>query len=286
LSENLKEAVKKLKKVVKELEERKRAYEKALEKYEDVKGKLVERILKTENFKKCAELREKIEFLVSNFPQYDKEAARLLSYFKPFNQKKKKSPVDLPTQELYLVVGNTIYTTPEPKVRKYPSEEEIFQTLIEHTDTIISNVRKDIREELAEFCRLGKELVAELKGELVTREGEFRTLSFEYSNPWEKFWFVQLSEQRYDKATIYIDFTASVWAHRCTLRLINTNTRSEVTVDIDDTRYAPLRFYGLYDALAEMFEEAYEKLQAKKERCEEILREMRRIVAPFVLSEL
>ena len=284
--ENLREAVKKLEEAVKELEEKKRAYEKAIEEYEDVKGKLVERILKTENFKKCTKLREKTEFLVSNFPRYDEEAAKLLSYFKPFSHKRKIIPLGSPAQRLYLVVGNTIYIAPKPKARKYPSEEEIFQTLIEHANSIIPNVRKDIREELADFCRLGKELVAELKGELVTREGKLRILSFEYSDPWDKFWFVQLSEQRYNKATIYIDFTTAVWAHRFNLRLINTNIGSEVSVDIDDIQYNPICYCELHDTLAEMLEEACEKLQAKKERCEAILKEMKKIVAPFVLSEL
>ena len=85
----MKKAVKKLEEAVKELEEKKGIYEKAVRKYVDAKGKLVEKILEAEAFKKCKELLRKIKFLVSDFPQYDKEAAELLNYFKPFNYKRK-----------------------------------------------------------------------------------------------------------------------------------------------------------------------------------------------------
>jgi len=281
--ESLKEAVKKLKKAVEELERKKRIYEKAVRKYEDAKGKLVERILKTEAFKKCNELRRKIEFLVSNFPQYDNEAAKLINYFKPFNYKRKV--IRLQPLE-YLAIGRTIYIVPNPRIYMEPSVDEIFQILLKNADTIIPNVRKNIRKELTEFCRLGKELVAELKGELVAREGKFRMLSFEYPDQSEGLWSVQLSEQTYNKVAIYINFTTIVWAHRCNLRLINTDIGNEVSVDIDDIQYNPICYCELYDTLAEMLEEACEKLQAKKERCEEILKEMKKIVAPFVLSEL
>jgi len=281
--EKLKKAVEELEKAVKELKRKKRIYEKAVEKYEDAKRKLVEKILETEAFKKCKELRRKIEFLVLDFPQYDKEAAELLNYFKPFNYKRKV--IRLQPLE-YLVIGRTIYIVPNPRVRREPSVDEIFQILLKNADTIIPNVRKNIREELAEFCRLGKELAAELKGELVAREGKFRMLSFEYPDQSEGLWSVQLSGQTYNKVTIYIDFTATVWAHRCNLRLINTNIGNEITVDINDIQYNLICYYELYDTLAEMLEEACEKLQAKKERCDEILKEMKKIVTPFVLSEL
>ena len=281
--ENLRGAVKKLEKAVKELEEKKRIWEKAVRKYEDVKGKLVEKILEAEAFKKCKELLREIKFLVSDFPQYDKEAAELLNYFKPFNYKRKV--IRLQPLE-YLAIGRTIYIVPNPRVRREPSVDEIFQILLENADTIIPNVRKNIREELAEFCQLGKELMAELKGELVTREGKFRMLSFEYPDQSEGLWSVQLSEQTYNKVTIYINFTTIVWAHRCNLRLINTNIGNEISVDIDDIQYNPICYCELYDTLAEMLEEACEKLQAKKERCEAILKEMKKVVAPFVLSEL
>ena len=281
--ESLKEAVKKLKKAVEELERKKRIYEKAVRKYEDAKGKLVERILKTEAFKKCNELRRKIEFLVSNFPQYDNEAAKLINYFKPFNYKRKV--IRLQPLE-YLAIGRTIYIVPNPRIYMEPSVDEIFQILLKNADTIIPNVRKNIRKELTEFCRLGKELVAELKGELVAREGKFRMLSFEYPDQSEGLWSVQLSEQTYNKVAIYINFTTIVWAHRCNLRLINTDIGNEVSVDIDDIQYNPICYCELYDTLAEMLEEACEKLQAKKERCEAIIKEMKKIVAPFVLSEL
>ena len=279
----MKKAVEELEKAVKELKRKKRIYEKAVEKYEDAKRKLVEKILETEAFKKCKELRRKIEFLVLDFPQYDKEAAELLNYFKPFNYKRKV--IRLQPLE-YLVIGRTIYIVPNPRVRREPSVDEIFQILLKNADTIIPNVRKNIREELAEFCRLGKELAAELKGELVAREGKFRMLSFEYPDQSEGLWSVQLSGQTYNKVTIYIDFTATVWAHRCNLRLINTNIGNEITVDINDIQYNLICYYELYDTLAEMLEEACEKLQAKKERCDEILKEMKKIVTPFVLSEL
>jgi len=281
--EKLKKAVEELEKAVKELKRKKRIYEKAVEKYEGAKRKLVEKVLETEAFKKCNELRRKIEFLVLDFPQYDKEAAELLDYFKPFNYKRKV--IRLQPLE-YLVIGRTIYIVPNPRVRREPSVDEIFQILLKNADTIIPNVRKNIREELAEFCRLGKELTAELKGELVAREGKFRMLSFEYPDQSEGLWSVQLSGQTYNKVTIYIDFTATVWAHRCNLRLINTNIGNEITVDINDIQYNLICYYELYDTLAEMLEEACEKLQAKKERCDEILKEMKKVVAPFVLSEL
>ena len=279
----MKKAVEELEKAVKELKRKKRIYEKAVEKYEGAKRKLVEKVLETEAFKKCNELRRKIEFLVLDFPQYDKEAAELLDYFKPFNYKRKV--IRLQPLE-YLVIGRTIYIVPNPRVRREPSVDEIFQILLKNADTIIPNVRKNIREELAEFCRLGKELTAELKGELVAREGKFRMLSFEYPDQSEGLWSVQLSGQTYNKVTIYIDFTATVWAHRCNLRLINTNIGNEITVDINDIQYNLICYYELYDTLAEMLEEACEKLQAKKERCDEILKEMKKVVAPFVLSEL
>ena len=157
--ESLKEAVKKLKKAVEELERKKRIYEKAVRKYEDAKGKLVERILKTEAFKKCNELRRKIEFLVSNFPQYDNEAAKLINYFKPFNYKRKV--IRLQPLE-YLAIGKTIYIVPNPRIYMEPSVDEVFQILLEHADTIVPNVRKNIREELAEFCRLGSLAVPDL----------------------------------------------------------------------------------------------------------------------------
>ena len=277
--ENLKEAVKKLEEAVKELEKKKRIYEEAVEKYEGAKRELVERILETENFKKCKELQRKIDFLVSNFPQYDKEAAELLDHFKPFNYKRKV--IRLQPLE-YLVIGRTIYIVPNPKTYREPPVDEIFQMLLEHANTVISNVRKNIREELAEFCRLGKELMAELRGELVAREGEFRVLSLEYPDQWS----AQLNEQTYNKVAIHIDFRAIVWAHRCNLCLINTNVGSEVSVDIDDIQYNPICYCELYDTFAEMLEEACEKLQVKKERCDEILKEMKKVVAPFVLSKL
>ena len=279
----MKKAVEELEKAVKELKRKKRIYEKAVEKYEGAKRKLVEKVLETEAFKKCNELRRKIEFLVSDFPQYDKEAAKLLDYFKPFNYKRKV--IRLQPLE-YLVIGRTIYIVPDPRVRREPSVDEIFQILLKNADTIIPNVRKNIREELAEFCRLGKELTAELKGELVAREGKFRMLSFEYPDQSEGLWSVQLSGQTYNKVTIYIDFTATVWAHRCNLRLINTNIGNEITVDIDDIQYDVICYYELYDTLAEMLEEACEKLQAKEERCEAIIKEMKKTVAPFALAEL
>ena len=47
-----------------------------------------------------------------------------------------------------------------------------------------------------------------------------------------------------------------------------------------------VNYHELYDVLADMCDEAYQKLQAKKERCEEIVRKMREIVAPLVLTEL
>ena len=282
--EDLEKALEDIEKAVKELQEKKRIYNEAYLKFEDAKGELLKEILETESFKKCHELQEKISSLISDFPQYDKEATKLVDYFKPFNNKRKVIPLN--TQELYLVIANTIYITPKPKVHRHPSAEEVFQTLIEHADKIIPNVRKDIREELTEFCRLGEKLMAELKGEFVAREGKFRTLSLEYLNHPEGWTTVRLSWRTYDKIVIYIDLTRAFWARRCYLILTNASGKDELMLNTDEVCYAPLRFHGLYDTLAEMYEEVYKKLQVKKECCDKILKEMKKTVAPLILSEL
>jgi len=282
-SSSLKKDVEDLEKSVRELREERKIYRKALKRVEYVMAKLVSKIRGGESFRKCDELRKKIEYIISNLPRYDLEAMRLVDYFKPFNHRRKIIP--LTSTNSYLVIGNTIYVVPDPKERRQPSEDEVFQTLIRYADIITPNVRKSIREELAEFCRLGEELMVKLEGELASRKGRFRTLSLEYDHS-EGLTFVRLGWQTYNKVSIYIDFTATAVVNRCTLHLINTNTGGKIIENVYDVCYSPLYFCELYDTLAEMLEEAYEKLQAKKERCEAIIKEMKKIVAPFVLSEL
>jgi len=279
MPEDLKKDITDLEESVEELQKAERIYSEALERFGRVSEKLASKIVEGEDYKKCNELRRKIEYIISNFPRYDEEAIRLVDYFKPFRYKRKV--IRLQPLE-YLTIGRTITTTPNTKIYRESTAREIFQILLEHADVIIPNVRKNIREELAEFCRLGRELMAEMKGELAAREGKFRTLSFEYSERSEG--WARVFWQTYNKVTIYVDLTQIL--RSCTVYLINTNTNSRDVVDMDDTPYAPLRLSELYDTLAEMYEEAYEKLQAKKERCDEILKEMKKVVAPFVLSGL
>ena len=269
-----------LEKSVEELQKAERIYNEALERFKQVSRKLASKIVGGENYKRCNELRRKIEYTISdsNFPRYDEEAVRLVDYFKPFRYKRKV--IRLQPLE-YLTIGRTIAIIPNTKMYRESTAREIFQILLEHADVIIPNVRKNIREELAEFCRLGRELMAEMREELVAREGKFRVLSLEYSEQTER---VRVFWQTYNKVTIYVDLTQIL--RSCKVYLINTDTNSRDVVDMSDTLCTPLKLGELYDTLAEMYEEAYKKLQAKKERCEEILKEMKKVVAPFVLSEL
>ena len=269
-----------LEKSVEELQKAERIYNEALERFKQVSRKLASKIVGGENYKRCNELRRKIEYTISdsNFPRYDEEAVRLVDYFKPFRYKRKV--IRLQPLE-YLTIGRTIAITPNTKMYRESTAREIFQILLEHADVIIPNVRKNIREELAEFCRLGRELMAEMREELVAREGKFRALSLEYSEQTER---VRVFWQTYNKVTIYVDLTQIL--RSCKVYLINTDTNSRDVVDMSDTLCTPLKLSELYDTLAEMYEEAYKKLQAKKERCDEILKEMKKVVAPFVLSEL
>ena len=269
-----------LEKSVEGLQKAERIYNEALERFKQVSRKLASKIVEGENYKRCNELRRKIEYTISdsNFPRYDEEAVRLVDYFKPFRYKRKV--IRLQPLE-YLTIGRTIAITPNTKMYRESTAREIFQILLEHADVIIPNVRKNIREELAEFCRLGRELMAEMREELVAREGKFRVLSLEYSEQTER---VRVFWQTYNKVTIYVDLTQIL--RSCKVYLINTDTNSRDVVDMSDTLCTPLKLGELYDTLAEMYEEAYKKLQAKKERCDEILKEMKKVVAPFVLSEL
>mgnify|MGYP000052906193 CR=1 FL=1 len=72
----------------------------------DVREKVIEEVRNTDAYKRCEELRREINYLVFEFSHYDKEAIKLLNYFKPFSYKRKIIPLE---KDRYLVIGHQIY---------------------------------------------------------------------------------------------------------------------------------------------------------------------------------
>ena len=256
----------------------KEAYESCLEKgFNIISRRINEEIRSTEIYKRCKELINKVEKLVKKISYYKYEAIKLLGYFKPFSYKRKTIPID----GGYLVVGNLIYETFWSDQRRYPSLEEVFRTFVRYGDIVIPNVRKTIREELAEFYSSAKSLTAELSFEesFVTREGRFRKLALNYSVSGDSpltIW------ETYDKISIRIDLTLPPGTFYFAL----FDNNEEYLESVGTILVNGVHYHELYDVLVDMCAEAYQKLQAKKERCEEIVRKMREIAAPFILSEL
>ena len=246
----------------------------------DALNKISEEIKSDETYKRCKELMEGIWKLVRKITHYRGEAIKFLGYFKPFSYRRKVVPL---SSGYYLVVGNLIYRTSQSDRRRYPLLEESFQTFVRYGELIIPNVRKTIREDLAEFYPLAKALTAELdfRGDFIAREGRFRTLSL---LPYvEGFCSPLIEWEIFGKISIYIDLTYSPGIFRIILFDSKNNKNME---DMGTVLVNSLRFLELYDVLADMCDEARRKLLAKKERCERIIKKMREIVAPFVLSEL
>ncbi|MCD6209534.1 MAG: hypothetical protein J7J01_01330 [Methanophagales archaeon] len=255
------------------------AYESCLEKaLNTLNGRISREIKDTEIYKRCKELMNRVWKLVKKISYYKYEAIKLFGYFKPFSYKRRVIPLG----GGYLIVGNLIYETFWSDQRRYPTLEEVFRTFVRYGDEVVPYVRRTIREELAEFHTLAKSLTAELYFDenIVTREGEFRVLIL---NPHVKYKGSLISYEAFDKISIRVDLTYPPGTFRIIL-FNDGNIRS--VEDIGTVLVNSLRFLELYDVLADMCDEAYQKLQAKKERCEEIVRKMREIAAPFVLSEL
>jgi len=277
-----------LERIVQEVDKRRtdyiraeKAYESCLEKGLDIiSGRINEEIKNTEIYKRCEELMNKVEKLVKEISYYKYEAIKLFSYFKPFSYKRKVIPIG----GGYLVVGNLIYKTFWSDQRRYPSLEEVFRTFVKYGDIAIPNVRKTIREELAEFHTPAKSLTAELGFEknFVTRMGKFRKLILNFILDYSGSSLPLTSWEVYDKISIRIDLVYPPG----TCHFILFNNDEEYLESMGTILVSAVNYHELYDVLADMCDEAYQKLQAKKERCEEIVRKMREIVAPLVLTEL
>ena len=277
----------KLRRLCKKVEEKRtdyikaeKAYESCFEEASEVADKVSEEIKNTETYKRCEELMSEVRKLVKEITHCKREAIKLFSYFKPFSYKRKVISIG----GGYLVVGNLIYEALWRDQRRYPSLGEVFQTFVRYGNIVIPNVRKTIREELAEFHTLAEDLTTELKfGEdFVVRRGEFRT--FIINAPYVvKEGSTLIGQKVFDKISIRVDliYPSGYW------HIIFFNSEDvESTEEEADILGSPFRFLELYDVLADMCDEARRKLQAKKERCEEIIKEMREVVAPHILSKL
>jgi len=285
--EKTKEIKERLRRIVQKVEEKKtdyirveKAYKSCFEKAIEAANKIDKEIKNTETYKRCEELMSETRKLVREISYYKQEAIKLFNYFKPFSYKRKVIRIG----GGYLVVGNSIYTAFWSDERRYPSLKEVFQTFVRYGDIVIPNVRRTIREELAEFYTLAKNLSTELelKEDFVVRKGEFRTLTLNFSYI-VKSNSTLISQEVFDKISIRIDWT---YPPGCYHILLSSGENTESVEDKEAILANPLRFLELYDVLVDMCDEACRKLQAKKERCEEIIKEMRKVVAPHILSKL
>ena len=214
---------------------------------------------------------------------------------KPFHAKRRKARIE-EAENLYKICLNEAFVTIS-KIREEIKNTEIYKRCEELIREVLKLTREITyfrwkatkllsyfsREELAEVHTLVDTLSAELdfEGDFVTCNGTFKTLTVNYFATDES--DVLTSWRTFDKISIRIDVTYPPGT--CTIILFSdgrVKSKIELGVALVDTLY----FLELYDVLADMCSKAHQKLQAKKKRCEEIMSEICKVAAPYILSEL
>ena len=171
--ESITQEIRKKKREIEELEEliREREEEKRekWEKLDELRGKIdaiIEEIKNTDAYKRLINSFNKVEDLYRQLIDSEYNAGKIFNYLSPFAYTRKLIPL---YRVGYLVISRKVYLAPEYHgvvQKRRPSPRELFRTIVEHGDVVIPNVRRSIREDLAELCELGKKLTAEISEEI------------------------------------------------------------------------------------------------------------------------
>ena len=171
--ESITQEIRKKKREIEELEEliREREEEKRekWEKLDELRGKIdaiIEEIKNTDAYKRLINSFNKVEDLYRQLIDSEYNAGKIFNYLSPFAYTRKLIPL---YRVGYLVISRKVYLAPEYHgvvQKRRPSPRELFRTIVEHGDVVIPNVRRSIRDDLAELCELGKKLTAEISKEI------------------------------------------------------------------------------------------------------------------------
>jgi len=279
-----------LRRILQNVEERRMSYIRCTEKAEEAIERLKERIKESESYRKCAQLIEEIQKSLKEISDYEGEVVKLFTYFKPFSYKRKV----IDAFDGRLAVGTTIYEIYRGS-RKYSSPEECLQLFMRNADDIIPNVRKSIREDLIAFHELVEALNAEKirDGEILAcRKGEFKAIYydlprvFKFGNGRIEIEGVpNLEEGHFQRVCICVERDNYHKILKPKLYLYKTRDMYYER-DLSEVLVEKIVYNELYGVFVDICEEVCQKLRPVRRKYEEIMRRLREIMAPYLLSNL
>ena len=232
------------------------------------------------SFRACEDLWKKIEESGLYFgDNLLFEVGKIFSSLKPFSYRRVVIPLMEGDAKKALVVGSSIYVGDYVKIaylrRRYaPQEVRLAKYIIEYADEIRPYVRRSIREDFSELCELARKLRFSPPHIEISRKGDFRV------------WDVG---RKIIAAWKCDEFLLESFAHSTSFILVMRKSGKVRRYILPaDTKFmlrdvlSPIEHY---DVLHEMFREYYDKLSDAAESNSGILREMREIAAPYILSE-
>ena len=298
--EGLTQEMRKKKREIEELEELIRRKKGELEELRGEIDTIIREIKNTDAYKRFITSFNKVKDLYWQLINSEYNAGKIFNYLSPFAYTRKIVPL----YRRYLVISRKVYLAPEYHgvVRKRrPSPRELFRTIVEYGDVVIPNVRRSIRDDLAELCELGKKLTAEISERIIiirfgygfelgkriaARIPEAKISHVRKFRIWELDEFQGILDcEAYDGISLHGPRSYSeLYLSRgnppefvkiTTHKLLNTHKWDNIFL-------CPCE---VYDVLAEMYEELYKKFSIKKEKCDKIIEEMKKVAAPYILSE-
>ena len=308
--ESITQEIRKKKREIEELEEliREREEEKRgkWEKLDELRGKIdaiIEEIKNTDAYKRLINSFNKVEDLYRQLIDSEYNAGKIFNYLSPFAYTRKIVPL----YRRYLVISRKVYLAPEYHgvvQKRRPSPRELFRTIVEHGDVVIPNVRRSIRDDLAELCELGKKLTAEISKEikiirfgygfelgerLAARIPEAKISHVREFRIWELDEFQGILDcEAYVGISLLGHSYSELLLHRRSSRghfFVKRTIHELLNTHKWDRLHRFLCPCEVYDVLAEMYEELYKKFSIKKEKCDKIIEEMKKVAAPYILSE-
>jgi len=301
--ESITQEIRKKKREIEELEELIREKEEELEELEGKIDTIIGEIRNTDACKRFIDSFNKVFDLRWQLAGSKGNAGEIFNYLSPFAYRRKIIPL---CRGRYLVISRKVYlaeeTYPGVVERRRPSPMELFSAIVEHGDVVIPNVRRSIRDDLAKLCELGKKLMAEISKEI-------KIIRFSYGFELGKKLTAKISEAKishvrefriceldkfqgtfdcetYDGIILHFliiprfpNFHSLYLTKRKPAKIVKINPYEL----IKSHRF--LYSCEVCDVLAEMYEELYKKLSIKKEKCDKIIDEMKKVAVPYILSE-
>jgi len=224
-----------------------------------------------EYYSKCMHLQKEVRDLLLRIElDHLVKAMEALKYLQPFARK--RAIVELERKKYgseILVVGHSIYTTwtyqnpEEYSGRKEVSIQNMFYTIFKYKDKIVPLLRKTIREDFLEIVGLVEEIQRCLEME-ISRRGLFRIWSIEGGEV-----------EAYHADKICISATSRFYR-------VHYSFRDEFFASGDISELE--KFFEVYEVIYDILTEAHQRLREELKRNEERLKQIKEIVAPYVLA--